>query len=260
MKYAVFIPSAGRPDKALKTVHNLQACCPVFVVCPASDTACYTDSLKGSDVAILSTPQTFPRGVAPARDFCISAAYNRGFECCVMLDDDVRFSKRQSVERYVALKESRCVVEDLADACSEASPIVCVKQRLFCNVIDKSRTIPIRAVAIHTPTFDRLGIKYAFAGPKTVMEDYYVALRCRVTHGLPWKCLDWYTVGDGGTQTCGGCSLWRDAAAHEISAKLLAQAFPECVKVYSKKGKIAESYLDVKFNWVWLNKNTPKTL
>lgn len=238
MKYGIFIPSIGRPEKCAKTAEKFAGnAATVTVVTQRAYERDYALALRDTSAKLVVLPQAYTPGIALARDFIMQYAAARGFDAVIQSDDDVSIGRRDARGYAQSLGNHPGCYADVAKFLAEMATqtgyaLSGLRRRQGCHG-KFCLAPPIRVVAIAVAKYMTAGLSYAFAGPLSVCEDFWVAL-CLLRRGYAWHLDEEYTNDDTGSNTAGGCSTFRTADLQARCVRRLVDAFPEWVQAVPK--------------------------
>lgn len=237
MNYGIFIPSIGRPEKCAKTAEKFAGTAPVTVVTQRMYERDYALALRDTSARLVVLPQAYTPGVALARDFIMQYAAARGFDAVIQSDDDVSIGRRDARGYALSIGSHPGCYADVAKFLAEMATqngyaLSGLRRRQGCCG-SFCLAPPIRVVAIAVAKYMAAGLSYAFAGPLSVCEDFWVALSL-LRQGYAWHVDVEYVNGDAGSNAAGGCSTFRTADLQARCVKRLADEFPEWVQVVQK--------------------------
>lgn len=183
---------------------------------------------------ILSCPA---EGIAETRRWIGEYAQRQGQPKFLMLDDDLRFYIRPTIEAFYLYdttpEETRTMiraVECLLDVYEHVSISAREGNNRYTQLrTENTRTL--RALAYQTTAF--LACAH---GRVPVMEDFDVNLQI-LERGGRNCCYAGFAQGQRATQMPGGCSDYRTLERHEAAARELAALHPQVVRLRTKKNK-----------------------
>lgn len=225
----IFIPSRGRASLH-RTFFNLPRSWQIstILVVPWGEAKTYVEAgvPVGNIVAIKV------KGIGPTRRWIIDAAVSK----VLMLDDDLDFFVRRADDRTKLLKASPRDVDNMLKAASAALDKyvhigIATREGANRNVapiienVRLLRALGYRADVLreHKVRFDRI----------PVMEDFDVALQL-LRLGYPSACVNTWAQDQPGSNTEGGCSLYRTSAVQAQGAEGLKALHPDFVTVVEK--------------------------
>lgn len=170
---------------------------------------------------------------------------NTGHECIAMLDDDLIFLKRKDPSAWNLKRCEPSEIEDLfswVEALSFRYPQVGVSPRqgnnrffpaelAFCNRVTNFHVYDV-------PVLRKLGVRFHDKSfPETfTMEDFHVSLSL-LEAGYQNAIVTNWAWDQHGSNSKGGCSLYRNSDTQRVSAELLAKRHPGLVRVVAKATK-----------------------
>jgi TET-Associated Glycosyltransferase len=207
-------------------------------------------------------------GIAATRRFIGEYAKKKGEKKFCMVDDDLMFAVRESVDGWQLKKADRDEVvrlfdwieHALEDDVAHASVSARQSNNAFpvgdITALTKYCKRTLRVLAYQTAPF--LAMEH---GRVTVMEDFDVNLQL-LRAGWRNATTYWWAQDQRGTGTVGGCSGYRTREAHDASARMLAELHPEFVKLRTKSTKSSskelQERLEVTIQWEQAYKSSQK--
>lgn len=245
----IYVPSLGRHSATeinsgpLVDFHENDVARTVYVVRPDELDAYHeTLSQTGWTAKGVSVLPCSASGIAETRQFVGYYARESGEKTFAMCDDDVRFvvRKSQEVTNLVPIpKHSAAAMWSYVEKCLEHFAHVGVSARQGNNRIGVGGpgeavdfcTRTLRVLCYQTEQFLK-----AEHNRVEVMEDFDVNLQL-LRMGKPNLNLGYWSQDQKMTNAPGGCSLYRDHARHEASARRLAELHPKYVTLRQKQNK-----------------------
>jgi hypothetical protein len=248
----IYIPTRGRLDRQ-STWDNMgpEARESAVLVCPGDEVSGHEEQgrrcLNRGDL----------KGIHNARQFILDHALRAGHEKIIMLDDDLRFSRRSDPRATPELREATQqeihelwgVLDSHLDWWAHAGVIGRQWQQVHLGHVKYG----FRQNAIHAirpGVLSDLGIRY---DQMELMEDYHVTLKLFAAGYHNALVCDWNYDQAGGSNTSGGCSTYRDGEMQERASRQLEAEFPGLVKAVEKKAKTGwggmETRWDVRIVW-----------
>jgi hypothetical protein len=242
----VFVPSRSRWERSL-TLEALQGQWDgVALVVPADQARQYKPLAERHGARLTVCPSQY-KGIAGTRQFIGKIARNK----FLMLDDDLRFYRRKSVEDWqlhMFGKHDMSAMLILVNRLLDHYAHVGIGPRQF-NVkysthIPKSGVKPephkypwyligrpLRALAYRKGPF--LKCEH---GRVAIMEDFDVTLQL-LRKGYRNAIITQYAQDQPQTQAAGGCSDYRTHKLHEENVRKMAKLHPGLVSIVQKKNK-----------------------
>ena len=239
MMLPVFIPSRGRANMKL-----IQA--GAFAQLPKGYHVAYVvpddeyDAYAKLGVPLIRRPPEV-QGIAAARRFIGYCAQQFSLDKFIVLDDDLKFSVRISLDDWHLRKATS---EDLVELLGVVSQQlddyghVGVGARQGNNnlgpgdkplIVENTRTM--RALAYRTAEF--MAVEHCRV---TFMEDFDVNLQL-LRKGVPNCTVNFWVTDQSMTNAPGGCSVYRTHQLHEEAAHKLAELHPGFVSLRQKVNK-----------------------
>lgn len=235
----IYVTSAGRADKlhVLKYLNTYVQALTTFVV-PYDQYDQYVEALKHTDCKVIAPPPDIML-MSPKRQWAIENAPERYF---CMMDDDLDFFKRTDEMKLV--KATPDEVQDMFDMMEEALDtgikFVGISPRFGNNLVTsdyKDIGRVSRCWAFDIETYLSLGVNVS-PFPTYCIDDFHVILSF-LEKGYANRVFYNYSQDDKGSNSEGGCSVYRDFEVQRQSALWLAQAHPGMVEVVEKETKVA---------------------
>lgn len=231
MELTVYIPTRGRAGRSKQvTLRELKQFSSVepILVCPEKEVVFHKYYATA-----LGCPHD---GIGPTRRWILENCPTPG---CVMLDDDMYFSRREPPETPLPLMRVRpmdldvmfCWIKDQLDSGfihggisarqgNQNIPIPWTD----CNRVNNAHFFNTEAFRKEELHFDRT----------EVMEDFYITLSL-LLRGYPNRVSYHFCWSQRGSGKQGGCSSYRTPEVQARAAEQLAELFPDFVKVVDKK-------------------------
>jgi hypothetical protein len=218
-------------------------------------------------IRVIETPANVI-GIADTRLFIGDHAGSRGFSRFCMMDDDLKFYKRESHKStrliHTVPDDMYTMLTTINDLLNDYA-LVGVSARGGNNNVGKVDFTEatffnercIRVLAYRTNEF--LAMKH---GRVPVMEDFDVNLQL-LEHGYPNAILYWFAQDQQLTQRKGGCSTYRTHELHEKAAHELKRLHPKYVRLTEKKNKTGGEFgtrTEVIIQWKKAIKDSMKLL
>lgn len=244
----IYIPSRGRAH-LVRTWKNLPPDHGAVMVVPPAETKDYRDA----GFMVLPCPA---KGIGPTRQWIVDQHDLREGKQILMLDDDLEFFERRDDDPTKVAKASTLSLKRMLKRVQAISKVTAhggIATREGCNrnvdtVIPDTRCLralfyDVAAMRKHSVRFDRV----------PVMEDFDVALQL-LRLGYHSATVNQWVQDQPGSNTAGGCSLYRTAEVQAKGARGLAKLHPDFVTVVEKPalksgGWNGEPRLDVRVQW-----------
>lgn len=246
MSTRIYIPTMGRLGLSQQvTLREFQAYSShePMLVCPPDEVRAH----KAYWPYVLACPA---KGIGPTRQWIME---NTSADVVVVASDDMRFSYRpepknvklekcEDLDPLLALIE-RCVSDGYAHGgvgARQGNNRKDVGGQRAKGLIDRGHLFVDCERVNDLHWFSRPALERLTPAPRwdalPVMEDFHftLGLLCR---GVPNRVIHDYVWNQEGSGHSGGCSLYRTARVQEEGARGLAAAYPEWVKVVTKKSK-----------------------
>jgi hypothetical protein len=191
-------------------------------------------------------------GISHVRQTIVDHAVDK----VLMLDDDLDFFVRRTDDRTKLLKATPVDIDNMLKACDVALnkyTHIGIATREGANrnvtpIIESVRLL--RALGYRADTLRQLQIRFDRV---PVMEDFDVALQL-LRLGHPSACINSWAQDQPGSNTEGGCSLYRTSKVQAEGARKLKKLHPEFVTVVEKKplksgGWDGQPRTDVRIAW-----------
>ena len=248
----IFIPTRGR----INTQNTWDAIGPearevARLVCPTEEVKHH----EWLDRRVLDRGDV--KGINNARQFIIDHAVEEGHDKIIILDDDLKFNRRESAEhsRFRKTRQPEMLelwekMEGLLDGYHHVglSPRQ-MNDKHWPHTVQYG----MRQNAVHgiTPRIlHKHNIRY---DSMQLMEDYYVTLKLFLKGIGNAVIVDWTWDQRGASGAKGGCSTYRNAELQEQQARKLSEEFPDHVKLVEKTTKTGwegmKTRWDVKVSW-----------
>jgi hypothetical protein len=192
-------------------------------------------------------------GIPETRDLMIEGAIKQGIRYLVMIDDDLKFAWRPTMDnQYENMSHSifMRMIKECLSFCGKQYPIVGITARQFSQEKKKEydeNTRIIQFYCLHLPTIQEAKVRFQDAGIP-FMTDYYFVIKM-LQLGYRNLCLNRYTRDDK-MQAPGGCAETRHVNVMNSSAYKLSKIFPSIVKPYVKEnGTWKEKRINVRVGW-----------
>lgn len=180
----------------------------------------------------------------------------RDGEWCIMMDDDLRFYIRREDDptkfrQFTGEQDTFDLMMDQFMEMLSFGVFGGMANRSGANRDTRSYRLNTRLhdlLAIHVPTARRIGLSL---NAVRFMEDFDASLQV-LSAGYPTLCLNTFCKGDAGSNSKGGCSVYRDHAGQAAAATALAERWPGLVRLAIKpgwQGSMAEPRTDVVVQW-----------
>lgn len=231
----IFINSANRYDKPLVTLKQIPISWKGFceVAVPVEQGKKYRDRNPGWNIFVF--PKSVPCYLSSQRQYLLSNSKNK---YVFLMDDDLSFQFRENG------KLRNCTPNDMERMLSSVLkhhsdfPIVGISSRFGNNrvledFVDNTRVS--RCYSVDTDIFKSLNITIAPFEP-FIMQDFYLVLQF-LTRGKTNRVLYNFSQGDGGSNTEGGVSKYRNPELMKKVADFLHEKYPHFVVVKEKKTK-----------------------
>lgn len=260
-EYAILIPTYKRADRlrdssGQHTLAYLDSSLEdrTVLIVRESEKEDYLPVCEVYDVGIHTIPDNVD-GIRGTRNECLKWAKNKNIEKLIMIDDDLRLSKKPDAKTYrtfvADLGHFQEMVDDLLDHCSSEYPVVGITARQFSNGKTEpyeENTRIIQVFCLHIPTILKEKVNFTMCPNLVFMTDYAFTLTM-LQRGYKNLCLNTYCRDDN-TQTPGGCAEYRDADSATKAAIALYRAFPKVVKPYVKtSGTWGAQRVNVRISW-----------
>lgn len=203
---------------------------------------------KQLDVKLHIVPPDI-RGIARTREYIGRSLARDKF---VMLDDDIQFYHRKDGDEAHLFNNTQQdtewmfrLVEDLLNEYAHVG----VSVRQMNNTQEGPRTLNTRYVRLLA--YRREPFVACEHGRVEVMEDFDIALQL-LRAGHACCVINSYAQGQPGTQSAGGCSVYRTHELHERSAVRLAELHPGFVRLREKHNKTGGEFghrTEVTISW-----------
>lgn len=249
----IYIPTRGRFDYNVKPLIPLRYLSAfwvnsTYIVVHPDEAVEYADTLAMlvGEGDIVGNPRlliiNYTGGIAEKRTLIGQHAKEHGYEHFMMMDDDINFLKRLSDDSPAQQTiKDRDDTDDMLDDVLKSLviyPQVALGLREGNNHAGNGpRPLPtectkaIRAVAYWTDVFVSVDTNRVWT-----MSDYDTTLQI-LEAGYKNVVLNWWMSGQKGTNTPGGCSIWRNNALHEQSVKRMVELHPGIVRPRLKENK-----------------------
>lgn len=240
----VYIPSIGRSklsDILAGPLAEIPPLHEVLFVVPPGEVGDYSDAIRQANLRHVRVVGCGERGIAATRKYIGEHARYEGVPKFVMMDDDVRFLVRKSVDVWNLRSPIHEEVTQMlahVDQWLETHAHVGISPREGNNRVGvggvglvNENTRTLRVLAYRTEDF--LSVEH---GRVEVMEDFDVNLQL-LERGLPNVCLYYWAQGQKMTNAPGGCSTYRSHEVHDRSARMLHELHPRYVSLRQKHNK-----------------------
>lgn len=238
-----FIPSRGRAE--LMTTHEW---------IPEATVVVYPEELEAYQKALPVTTRIMSTSAGIDRDICSKRQWimaQSNDDKIMMFDDDLVFAQRRAddpTKFYPATEESIKVMLETADMVMDSTAHGAIAPREGGNRITDQfmfNSRAMRALFWNKSMMRNVHIKGG------VMCDFYTTLAL-LTRGIPNVVINGWVTNQAGSDTTGGCSLYRTPAVQTEAAIALFRAFPKYVTLTWKETK--ESWggggrVDVRVQW-----------
>lgn len=241
----ILIFSAGRSERQI-TLEQIAALHPRIVV-QAEQAKEYEQ--HGFGAYLLKLPPTTPKTLPAARAW---AARKYAGQKVLMLDDDLTFAERRRDDptKFLTASPSSCrkmitAIEKALDKFAHVG--VCSREGGNRVTTDQQATRMSRVLAYNLATvpkdvqFDRV----------LLPEDFDVTLQL-LYHGLPNLVLSGWCHNQPGSNTDGGCSVYRTIDVHNEAMVAFGKLHPGIVKIVEKQTKTSwggQARLDAVVQW-----------
>ena len=246
----IYIPTRGRATNQVTLEHFPKDMVDDGKVVLAIDEDEQDKYDKYPDVTKLVVP-SFVKGISYKRKYIVQQTRDPRI---VMLDDDLRFYVRKSVDdwhlRYIEPEEYHALFGLLDEWMDQGYAHVGVSAREGNNRVEDlavENTRYMRVLGYNLEAFPD-GIEW---GRTQVMEDFDISLQL-LRKGKSSKVSYFYAQGQKSSNADGGCSEWRTIDIHNAGAARLHELHPTCVRVVEKQTKTAWNGLprrDVIVGW-----------
>lgn len=234
----IVIPSMGRAHSQESLKHLRAAGLFVTIVVPYDEYDAYKHHVTAGVLVVAPPPGV--KGIADTRQWMLD---NVGKDAaCIMVDDDLVFSKRR---RDDPTKLEDITPEELRDAFYQLEDVLiteCPHAGFACregaNRVTDARIHNTRILRVLGYNRLTLANEYIAFGRTQVMEDFDVALRL-LRAGYPNTVLNLIAHNQKASGAAGGCSTYRTPQVQEQAALALAELHPGYVKVVTKETKTA---------------------
>jgi hypothetical protein len=244
----IYIPSRGRAH-LVRTWNNLPTGHDAVMVVPPAETKNYRDA----GYMVLPCPA---KGIGPTRQWICDQHDLREGKQILMLDDDLEFFVRRMDEPTKVVKANnvflnRMLKATISTAKAYAHGGIAVREGCNRNTAEymldtrclRALFYDVAVMRKHNVRFDRV----------PVMEDFDVALQL-LRLGYHSATINRWVQDQPGSNTAGGCSLYRTADVQAKGARGLAKLHPGFVTVVEKPalksgGWNGEPRLDVRVQW-----------
>lgn len=234
----IYIPSMGRSSRCL-TLETLGplvlARWPVVLVVPTAEAGAYKAlEARYRGLRVMACPA---KGIALTRQWCglhAAAQHREGLSKFLMIDDDLRFSRRIEDDKPSLVPSTP---EDCLDMIEAVEKMLTRFKHVTCAARGGSNNLnqekpspfgpvkvcvrPLRMLAYQTDYFNEC--KH---GRVEIMEDFDVTLQL-ISQGYDNVELRRWTHDQSQTQAAGGCSSYRTHALHEANVRKMQRLWGE---------------------------------
>jgi protein gp37 len=252
----LYVPSRGRssatfvhgPTSTLTWI-KATALARRTVYCVRSDeVAAYERALAGTGVQVMDCG--LHENIGAARAIIAETARAAGEPKFLMVDDDLQLLIRKSPDayplRYAEPAEAEALIaqmEDLLDTYAQVG-VSCREGNNWAGsgaaLLLRECTRAMRMFAFRTEDF--LSID---AGRLATLEDFDTTLQL-LRSGRKNVVIYYYAQGQAGTQSAGGCSIYRNVANHDAVCRELQQLHSDFVTLRQKVSKTAQNGFGVR--------------
>lgn len=247
----IFIPTMGRPNKQV-TYDNLPPALQMntTLVVPLDEVRFYMAQTKAY---VIGCPE---KGIAPTRDWIMQYAKNTEIGKIVMLDDDIKFQKRNDAMQIKNATDQECIeaFQWLENTLNEHIHCgIAVRFNAFADPREYLSPGRMMHVLAYRPREVIESGAYFCKGVDKdhVMDDFNMTLQL-LTMGYNNKVSLTYRTSPGKANSKGGASLWRNVEITNRSANNMKKNFPDFVRIREKKnwdGIVGAQQLDIVANW-----------
>lgn len=253
MAARIYIPSAGRHGQSLMTLRSLSeaALKRSILVVPCAQISQYekNQDVINSKVLVVGTRVD---GISKTRQWIQGQAWPA--VVYIMLDDDMYFYTRRDMS---SPKLERCTFAEVNRMLTKMEKVATRYGYFACGLSArqgnnheseslKLNTRMMNAYAINSRALRNEKVRF---DKIPVMEDFWVTLNM-LTRGWKNGVLFDFCWNQSGSNLPGGCSEYRTEKVQAYSARQLREAFPEFVKITTKKGwKNMKERTDVIVQW-----------
>lgn len=255
MSFAVYVPSRSRPNRSLtlEAINGVKRGFPVYLVVPTEQKDQYLALAESQRVNILSCPLD---GIAKTRWFCGKHANRMGFDRFIMMDDDLRFYHRLSLEDWHLHRNSPEQTVEMIELVAEylnkyAHGSVDIRQGNNARNNDKKYPVKIVGRMLRVLGYQTVPFLASQHGRVPVMEDFDITLQL-LRRGYPNFILTNWVQDQQQTQLPGGCSDYRDHDKQGEAAEELKRLHPKFVEVVQKQNSTGGAFgtrKDVRIKW-----------
>lgn len=256
MDFTIYVPTMGRVGKQI-TAEGLRGSTAdrsrrVVLVTPEAEAA----ALAGAGWPMVQPVPASVRGIGPTRQWIYeNHDTGRDGRYLFMMDDDLRFFRRRYDDPTKFLRLETPAEVDLMlgrlEAMLRQVPLAGLDNRSGANrrvppVQNNGRMHDVQCVDVEVAR--QVGIRFDRI---RFMEDFQVVLEF-LTRGYPTALLTTHCKDDIGSNTAGGCSLYRDSEGQAEAAHALREMYPGFVRLTTRPGWAGEMSLprtDVQVQW-----------
>lgn len=197
------------------------------------------------------------RGLWFARQWVLDYAHENMITKVVQMDDDLTFARRRDDDptKFRAATDQDMLMMIGSISAELATHVhVAVASREGTNRRTELYIHNLRASRVHGWRADKLrglGLRWDNGPVKHMIEDFWMELSL-LTHRYPHQTINWMVQNQAGSGATGGCEIYRTMPVQTEAALALKRAFPDFVKVVTKKTKTSwggQERTDVTIQW-----------
>lgn len=171
-----------------------------------------------------------------------------GMDKCLIMDDDLVFSKKDEQGRLVTIRDPELLVPmfEQIESLLDSYPLVGVHPRQMGNNAEQPLEENGRIICIQG--IDRRVCRGIKVDQLPILAD--VVLNCTLlSRGYPNALLTTFFQDHGPCQAPGGCSIYRTPEMQRQAAEYIAGRWPGFAKVVERRPKVAKWMGDVRYDY-----------
>lgn len=241
METRIFVPTRDRTDRMITIGELLRAELPFAAVTPQSQVDDYRRVLPAS-VEVIGLPDD--KRISGTRHAIVNELCDT--QGVVMMDDDLRFYKREDIWDHTLSpctpEELRALYQWICDGLDEYAHVsVSTREQNFqqSRKLERLETLhleverPYRVYAFDREILQGEGV--GFGSPVNTMDDFEVTLSLIELGYMNCVSFEYAHNQDGGSNTRGGSSVYRDLEVLANSARMLKERHPDWVTLVEKE-------------------------
>ena len=245
----IVIPTYQRSDRQ-PTLEAIPDDVKTYLAVRPDEAAAYVKWTFNRNCDLLVLPPSV-QGIDTTRDYIVRTCEETKL---VMLDDDLSFAVRRMDDKTKFFPATAASIHDMLGEISSQlnySVHVGVSAREGANRNTDEfmySTRMMRVLGYSVDVLKAYGLKFA---PYTVMCDFAMTLQL-LTLGHKNCIINEFVHNQAGSNTAGGCSVWRNPERQAEAAETLHAAFPDFVKIVQKHTKSSwngQPRTDVVIRW-----------